>query len=91
MDFLRCNGVLCCVGPCVAPINVSVLDMLSGQKTISTSSGGGTKLMKEMLDFAAINPNVLPKIETMSLNNIEQAFKKLGKNQARYRIVLVSH
>ncbi len=42
-----------------------------------------------MLEFAAINQIKLM-IETMPLNQINEAMDKVAANQARYRIVLLS-
>lgn len=89
MQLLSFNGVLCFLATAYHEMNITPADMVATQKTVCGSSIGGRKMMREMLQFAAVH-KVYPKIETMPFSKIQDAFKKLEENKARYRIVLVS-
>ncbi|HEY9704863.1 MAG TPA: zinc-binding dehydrogenase, partial [Allocoleopsis sp.] len=88
-SLLANNGVLCFLGVPVSSINVPLIPLIFGQKSVVGSVVGGRKFMTEMLEFAAIN-QIKPMIETMSLNQVNEAMDKVAANKARYRIVLVS-
>ncbi len=88
-SLLANNGVLCFLGIPVSSINVPLIPLIFGQKSVVGSVVGGRRFMQEMLNFAAIN-QIKPKIEIMPLNQINEAIDKVLANQARYRIVLVS-
>jgi uncharacterized zinc-type alcohol dehydrogenase-like protein len=88
-SLLSNNGVLCFVGLPVSSINVSLIPLIFGQKAVAGSVVGGRRFMREMLNFAAIH-QITPMVETMPLNQINEAMDKVAANQARYRIVLVS-
>ena len=88
-SLLGNNGVLCFLGIPVSSINVPLIPLIFGQKSVVGSVVGGRRFMQEMLDFAAIN-QIKPMIQTMSLSQVNEAMDKVAANQARYRIVLVS-
>jgi uncharacterized zinc-type alcohol dehydrogenase-like protein len=88
-SLLGNNGVLCIVGIPVSSLNVPLIPLIFGQKSIAGSIVGGRKFMTEMLEFAAVH-NIIPKIETMPLSQVNEAMDKVAANQARYRIVLLS-
>ena len=88
-SLLGNNGVLCFLGIPVSSINVPLIPLIFGQKSVVGSIIGGRRFMREMLDFAAIN-QIKPMLETMPLSQVNEAMDKVFANQARYRIVLVS-
>lgn len=88
-SLLGNNGVLCFVGIPVSSLTIPLIPLIFGQKMIAGSVVGGRKLMREMLEFAAIN-QIKPMVEIMPLDQINEAMDKVAANQARYRIVLVS-
>ncbi len=85
--LLANNGVLCFVGAPVSSLNVPLIPLIFGQKSVVGSVVGGRRFMQEMLDFAAIN-QIKPMIETMSLSQVSEAMDQVAANKARYRIVL---
>lgn len=89
MSFLRVDGTLCIVGLPIDDIRVGVLDVVFNQKKVVGSIVGGSADMQEMLQFAAVK-GIKPKCQTMPLSQVNQAIEKLLRNEARYRIVLVS-
>ncbi|ELR98178.1 NAD(P)-dependent alcohol dehydrogenase [Gloeocapsa sp. PCC 73106] len=88
-SLLANNGVLCFLGIPVSSINVPLIPLIFGQKSVVGSVVGGRRFMQEMLDFAAIN-QIKPMVETMPLNQINEAMDKVFANKVRHRIVLVS-
>ena len=88
-SLLANNGVLCFVGIPVSSLNVPLIPLIFGQKSVVGSIVGGRRFMEEMLEFAAIN-QIKPMIEIMPLSQINEAMDKVAANQARYRIVLLS-
>jgi len=87
--LLANNGVFCLLGLPVSTLNIPLLPLVFGQKTIAGSVVGGRRFMNEMLEFAALN-QITPLVETMPLSKINEAIDKVAANGARYRIVLVS-
>ena len=88
-SLLANNGVLCFLGIPVSSINVPLIPLIFGQKSVVGSVVGGRRFMQEMLDFAAIN-QIKPLLETMPLSQVNEAMERVLANKARYRIVLVS-
>jgi uncharacterized zinc-type alcohol dehydrogenase-like protein len=88
-NLLANNGVLCFLGIPVSSINVPLIPLIFGQKSVVGSVVGGRRFMQEMLDFAAIN-QIKPMIETMALSQINEAIDRVLGGKARYRIVLIS-
>ena len=88
-SLLGNNGILCFLGIPVSSINVPLIPLIFGQKSVVGSVVGGRRFMQEMLDFAAIN-QIEPMIETMPLSQVNEAMERVLAGKARYRIVLVS-
>jgi alcohol/geraniol dehydrogenase (NADP+) len=88
-SLLGNNGVLCFLGAPVSTMNLPLIPLIFGQKSVVGSTVGGRKFMQEMLNFAAIN-QIKPLVETVPLSQVNEAMDKVYANQARYRIVLVS-
>ncbi len=88
-SLLGNNGVLCFLGIPVSSINVPLIPLIFGQKSVVGSVVGGRRFMQEMLDFAAIN-QIKPLMETMALSQVNEAMDKVLAGKARYRIVLLS-
>ena len=88
-SLLGNNGVLCFLGIPVSSINVPLIPLIFGQKSVVGSVVGGRRFMQEMLDFAAIN-QIKPTIQTMPLSQVNEAMSLVLAGKARYRIVLES-
>ncbi|WP_233258446.1 NAD(P)-dependent alcohol dehydrogenase [[Phormidium] sp. ETS-05] len=88
-SLLATNGVLCFLGIPVSSLNLPLIPLIFGQKSVVGSVVGGRHFMREMLDFAAVN-QIKPMIETMPLSQVNEAMDKVAANKARYRIVLLS-
>ena len=88
-SLLGNNGTLCFLGIPVSSINVPLIPLIFGQKSVVGSVVGGRRFMQEMLDFAAVN-QIKPMIQTMPLSQVNKAMDMVLAGKARYRIVLVS-
>lgn len=64
-------------------------DLVAHELSITGSFLGNRATMREMLVFAQ-NHGITPKIELMSMSQVNNAIKKVRENKARYRIVLVN-
>ena len=88
-NLLGNNGTLCFLGIPISSINVPLIPLIFGQKSVVGSVVGGRRYMQEMLDFAAVN-QIKPMIETIPLSQVNEAMDKVLAGKARYRIVLLS-
>ncbi|MFW9871167.1 MAG: zinc-binding dehydrogenase, partial [Candidatus Thorarchaeota archaeon] len=85
LNTLKKNGKLILVGfPDVA---FNSTDLVAHQLSIIGSFLGNRTTMQEMLSFAQAH-NIMPKLELISMNEINEAIQKVRENKARYRIVL---
>lgn len=87
LKTLRPNGRLHVVGAVMEPIQISVFDLLFGQKRISSSPGGSPASLRKMLEFADRH-HIAPQIECFPMSQINDALTHLQLGKARYRIVL---
>ncbi|KAG0613520.1 hypothetical protein M758_6G109500 [Ceratodon purpureus] len=82
---LKPHGILVLVGDAVelkfCPFN------LFNRKYITGSMGGGMKLMQEMLDFCG-EKGVVPMIETVDIQDVNEAIERMIQNDVRYRFVV---
>jgi len=85
--ILRNGGKLIVMGLPTVTIPVPVVPLVFGGKQVIGSIVGGSKYMKDMLDFAVLH-NIKPKTEVIDFKNINEAITKVVANKARYRIVL---
>ena len=88
-NLLGNNGTLCFLGIPISSINVPLIPLIFGQKSVVGSVVGGRRYMQEMLDLAAVN-QIKPMIETIPLSQVNEAMDKVLAGKARYRIVLLS-
>lgn len=84
---LRKNGKLCFVTGENTMLEVPVSALLGGQKSVSGSIIGGRAMMVEMLEFAARH-GIHAQTETMPMEKVNDALRKVDQNKARYRMVL---
>ena len=58
-----------------------------GNKTISGSVTGGTKVTQEMIDFCASH-KIYPNIEVIPIQYANEALERLIKKDVKYRFVI---
>jgi uncharacterized zinc-type alcohol dehydrogenase-like protein len=87
INLLKRDGTLAFVGAPSEPLPLEIAGLLFGRKKIAGSIIGGIRETQEMLDFCSEH-NVVADIEMIGLQEINQAFERLLKNDVRYRFVI---
>lgn len=87
IQLLKPQGKLCFVGLPPSDLTIPARLLISGNKMVCGSGTGSRYYMQEMLQFAAFH-HIQPQVETMPMQQLNEAITKLKNNQARYRIVL---
>jgi len=87
LETLKKKGKLILVGfPAIA---LRPIDLVAHELSITGSFVGNRKTMKETLMFAQAH-GITPKVELMSMSQVNKAIQRVRENKARYRIVLVN-
>lgn len=86
--LLKPKGTLCIVGVPDKPISLHAFGLIQGQRRIAGSPIGSPRLIRDMLEMAQ-RCDVRPQVECLPMDEVNQAFDKVRRNQARYRMVLV--
>jgi alcohol/geraniol dehydrogenase (NADP+) len=89
-DFLvtlKPRGRLHFVGVPLQPLDIGVVALLRGQKSISASPVGSPGSIAQMLEFAAFH-GIAPEVEEFPFSRINEAMERLRSGAARYRVVL---
>lgn len=86
---LAVRGRLVVVGVGMDPIEVSVLDLIGGSRTVTGHASGASIDSQDTLAFSALS-GVRPTIETMPLERAAEAYDKMMRNAARFRMVLTT-
>ncbi len=87
IELLKVDGTMVFVGAIepLEPIHGGGLIM--GRKRIAGSLIGGIKETQEMLDFCGEH-NIVSDVEMIKMNEINTAFKRVKKNDVKYRFVI---
>ena len=87
LETLKKKGKLILVGfPAIA---LRPIDLVAHELSITGSFLGNRSTMKETLMFAQAH-GITPKVELMSMSQVNKAIQRVRENKARYRIVLVN-
>ncbi|XP_057497594.1 probable cinnamyl alcohol dehydrogenase 1 [Actinidia eriantha] len=86
ISLLKIGGIFVLVG---APTEVKLnpLSLITGMKTLSGSGAGGTKEIREMLEFCAAN-KIYPEIEIIPIQYANEAIERIIKSDVKYRFVI---
>jgi uncharacterized zinc-type alcohol dehydrogenase-like protein len=88
LNLLRRDGTMALVGiPAEAHPSPSIASLIGGRRSLAGSLVGGIKETQDMLDFCAEN-NVVAEIEIVPMQQIENAFTRMVKNDVKYRFVV---
>ncbi len=87
LTTLRPKGTFCLLGASPGPVTLPVLPMIFGEYSFTASVVGSPARIADMLQFAAAN-KIETAVETLPLEQANEALHKLRSNQARYRLVL---
>ena len=86
---LAVRGKLVVVGVGMDPIEVSSFDLIGGSRSVVGHASGASIDSQDTLAFSALS-GVRPTIETMPLERAAEAFDKMMRNEARFRMVLTT-
>jgi uncharacterized zinc-type alcohol dehydrogenase-like protein len=87
INLLKRDGTLGLVGAPAEPLPLEVFGLLFARRNISGSIIGGIRETQEMLDFCGQH-NVTANIEMIGMQQINQAYDRLQKNDVKYRFVI---
>jgi len=84
---LKTRGRMHFVGIPLESLNIDVLTLMIGQKSISGSQVGSPSTIAKMLEFASLH-KIKPIIEKYEFKDINKAIDRLRSGKSHYRIVL---
>lgn len=88
VSTLAVNGTLVVVGY-LGPLEpmLNTVPMILGRKTVAGSVIGGISETQELLDFCGKH-NIVSEIETIKIQEINDAYERMLKSDVRYRFVI---
>ncbi len=87
LPLLDVDATLVLVGQLGPMSEMNTLPLMTGRRRIAGSPIGGIAETQELLDFCA-RANVLPDVESIRMDEINQAFERLERADVRYRFVI---
>lgn len=87
INTLRPKGRLHLVGAVLEPMKISVMALMGGQRSVSSSPVGSPAVIAQMLDFAARH-SIEPTVEVFPMAEVNAAIERLEHGSPRYRVVL---
>lgn len=87
LNLLRHDGSVVLVGLPPEPLEVNAFSVVSGRRSFAGSNIGGIAETQEMLDFCAKH-NITADVEIIKIQEVNEAFKRLERNDVKYRFVI---
>jgi len=87
LALLKLDGTLVLVGAPENPLPVAAFSLFTGRRSFAGSGIGGVAETQEMLDFCA-EKGIACDIELIRIDQINEAYERLLKNDVRYRFVI---
>jgi alcohol dehydrogenase (NADP+) len=87
LDLLDLNGQMLVVGLPSEEPKTSPFSLITNRRSITGSMIGGTAETQEMLDYCA-EKNIVADVEVISMQQINEAYDRMLKNDVRYRFVI---
>jgi uncharacterized zinc-type alcohol dehydrogenase-like protein len=87
LSLLRLEGAMVLLGVPPAPTPVAAGSLIFGRKVLTGSLIGGIAETQEMLDFCAEH-GIVSEIELIPVQQVNEAYERMLKNDVRYRFVL---
>jgi D-arabinose 1-dehydrogenase-like Zn-dependent alcohol dehydrogenase len=89
IEGLGPRGELIVVGASPEPVEASPSALIGGNRTISGHASGSSMDSEDTLGFSSLT-GVRPRIETMPLEQAQEAYDKMMAGDARFRMVLTT-
>ena len=87
LDLLGYEGRMMVVGLPKDEPKIKPFALLKNRRSITGSMIGGTKETQEMLDYCA-EKNIVSDVEVIPIQQINEAYERMLKNDVRYRFVI---
>ncbi len=87
LGLLRLDCTLVSVGAPAEPMMLHPFPLIMGRRSWAGSLIGGIKETQEMLDFCGKH-NILPEIEIIKPDQVNEAYERVLKSDVRYRFVI---
>ncbi|SIN92704.1 NAD(P)-dependent alcohol dehydrogenase [Agromyces cerinus] len=87
LALLDAGAAMVCVGAPGEPLEVGVMSLINGNKTLAGSNIGGIRETQEMLDFCAEH-GIGAEIEVIPASEINAAYERVLASDVRYRFVI---
>lgn len=87
LSLLKLDGSLVCVGAPEFPYQVNAFPLIGKRCRLAGSLIGGIKETQEMLNFCS-QKNILPEIELIPIEKINEAYERMMTGDVRYRFVI---
>jgi uncharacterized zinc-type alcohol dehydrogenase-like protein len=87
LDLLAVDGTMVVVGLPENRVPVAAVQLVSRRRSLAGSMIGGIRETQEMLDFCSRH-NVACDIETIAIQQVNEAFERILKSDVRYRFVI---
>ncbi|PFH87708.1 NAD(P)-dependent alcohol dehydrogenase [Bacillus sp. AFS088145] len=87
LRLLTLDGTLVNVGAPAEPLSLSVFSLIGHRRSFAGSMIGGIRETQEMLDFCGEH-NIVPNIEVISADQIDEAYKRVLASDVKYRFVI---
>ena len=87
LNLLKIDGTMVLVGAPEEPVSLNAFALIPGRRTLAGSMIGSIKETQEMLDFCGQH-DIVADIETISIDQINEAYKRMAKSDVRYRFVI---
>jgi uncharacterized zinc-type alcohol dehydrogenase-like protein len=87
LGLLRIEGAMVLLGVPPEPTPVAAIALIGGRRILTGSLIGGIQETQEMLDFCAEH-NIVSEIELIPVQQVNEAYERMLKNDVRYRFVL---
>lgn len=87
LGLLKLDGTLVEIGIPERPMEISVMPLVMGRRSLTGSLIGGIPETQEMLDFCAEH-DVRPEIEVIEPGYVNEAYERMLASDVRYRFVI---
>ena len=87
MELLKVDGTMCVVGSIGPTGELNSRPLIFGRRNISGSLVGGVNETQKMLDFCGLK-NIQADVEIIQLEQINEAYIRMKKNDVKYRFVV---
>ncbi|MDG1511385.1 MAG: NAD(P)-dependent alcohol dehydrogenase [Mariniblastus sp.] len=90
VSTLKPKGTMVFVGATLDPLDLGVMPLILGQRTIAGSTVGSPAVMEQMLQFASRH-QISPLVEQFAMSSANSAMSHVREGKPKYRVVLANN